>query len=438
MRNDGASAEPEARTSLGSAPVVGVNLASFALIFESSALTVALPALARDWQASPSALRWIADASLLTTALLLMFAGRWSDDTGTRRVMRLGLIGVGACSLAAAAAPSAAWLIGIRLVQGVFAALVIPGTLGLLRLFIPDENDRLRAMTWWTGISLAGSAIGPIVGGLIVDAGRWRGIFALPALLVCAAWWCLRERKGDVRAPSGCEGEADRGHPHRAEGDAAPASTDRRRERPVLLPLALLKDRAFLASNLASASVYFAVYGLSFALATSLPDALSSSSLSTGIYMTPPAIMMLVLASPVARVGTGDRAWWIAAIGATMCAIGLVLLSTLIEHATPLTLISTTAFIGVGFALSLGPLNALMMARPSPEDSNAASAFSNVTARAAGFAAIALGGMLTISALMALVGAGTAGWMSIVCRRQRHAGAQTGHSDRLGEPAIRQ
>jgi MFS transporter, DHA2 family, multidrug resistance protein len=163
-----------------SAPVVGVNLASFALIFENSALTIALPTLAGEWRVPAPTLRWIADASLLTTALLLLFAGRWSDQTGTRRVMRLGLSGVMACALAAAAAPSVAWLIAIRLIQGAFVALVIPGTLGLLRLFIPDEKERLRAMTWWTGISLAGSATGPIVGGLIVDAGIWRGIFALP------------------------------------------------------------------------------------------------------------------------------------------------------------------------------------------------------------------------------------------------------------------
>jgi MFS family permease len=70
---------------------VGLNLASFALIFENSALTVALPALAGEWDASPSTMRWIADASLLTTALMLMFAGRWSDEAGTRQVMRLGL-----------------------------------------------------------------------------------------------------------------------------------------------------------------------------------------------------------------------------------------------------------------------------------------------------------------------------------------------------------
>src|SRR5262245_39660641 len=129
--------------SIRSAPIAGVNLASFALILENSALTVALPALAREWQAQPSTLRWIADASLLATALLLMFAGRWSDAAGTRRVMRLGLLGVAACSLAATAAPSAAWLIGIRLTQGAFAALVIPGTLGLLRLFIKDKEERL-------------------------------------------------------------------------------------------------------------------------------------------------------------------------------------------------------------------------------------------------------------------------------------------------------
>jgi hypothetical protein len=135
------------------------------------------------------------------------------------------------------------------------------------------------------------------------------------------AWWCLRPREGDPPAHSHCA--------HRSRRDG-------------LLPIALLKDRAFMASNLASGSVYFAVYGLSFALATSLPESLSSSSLRTGLHMAPAAVMML---------------------------------------------------------------DALTMERPSPEDSNAASAFGHIAARVAGFAAIALGGMMTASASLALVAA---------------------------------
>ena len=74
----------------------------------------------------------------------------------------LGLIGTAACAIAASLASAVEWLIAIRLVQGACAALVVPGTLGLLRLFIPDDEERLRAMTWWSGISIAGSAAGPI------------------------------------------------------------------------------------------------------------------------------------------------------------------------------------------------------------------------------------------------------------------------------------
>jgi sugar phosphate permease len=394
-----------------SAPLIGVNLASFALIFESSALNVALPTIAREWKASPSTLEWIAGASLLTTALLLMFAGRWSDDAGTRRVMRIGLMGELGCAVAACVVPSAAWLIAIRLLQGALASLIIPGTLGLLRLFIPDEQDRLRAMTWWTGVSLAGSAAGPIVGGLIVDAGVWRGIFLIPASLALVSWWLLRVRDGEAPTESACDRDD---HHERSDDPNEPPAPSRH----ALLPMALLRDRCFIASNVASAGVYFAVYGLSFALATKLPDALSSSSLQTGLYMAPPAVMTLLLASPVARLGSGRGAWWGAAIGAAVCAVGLGTLAALVDHTTALTLVLLTALIGVGFALSLGPLDALMMKRVSPEDSNAASAFGHVTARVAGFAAIALGGTLTASALAAAVGAGTAALMAIVARRE--------------------
>jgi MFS family permease len=369
--------------------VIGVNLASFALILESSALTVALPVLAREWRASASAQRWILDASLLTTALLLFFAGRLSDAKGTRRIMRLGLVGVAACAVAAAFAWSPRWLIAIRLIQGACAALVIPGTLGLLRLLIPDDEDRLRAMAWWSAITIGASAAGPIAGGLIVDAVGWRAIFALPALLSMIAWWCLRVR-GSSRRDS--DGECNR---------ALPALS------------MLLKDRAFLASNVASGSLYFAVYGLSFALATKLPESLSSSSLQTGLYMAPPAMMMLALASPVAYISSPAGRWRSAVVGAAVCAAGLYLLATTIERATPINLVAITALIGVGFALTLGPLDALMMERPSRENSNLASAFGHVSARLAGFAAIATGGMPEASAVMAVVAAATASLMLV-------------------------
>jgi MFS family permease len=420
--------------------IAGVNLASFALIFESSALTVAVPALAREWRAPMTTMEWVADASLLTSALLLLFAGRLSDEKGTRRVMRLGLIGTAACAVAASLAPAAGWLITVRLIQGACAALVVPGTLGLLRLFIPEGEERLRAMTWWSGISTAGSAAGPIVGGLIVDAGAWRLIFVLPTLLSIVAWWCLRQRTGDAPAQSHCVSGADRGgrprtqalisghRPRAARRGPRGGRSGRAGRAPgarALLPIALLKDPAFVASNVVSGSVYFAVYGLSFALATNLPESLSASSLQTGLYMMAPALVMLVLASPVARASAGDRGWWFAAAGGSICAAGLFALAAVVEQATPLSVFAITTLIGVGFALTLGPLDALMMQRPSPEDSNTASAFGHVTARVAGFSAISIGGAMTASASIALAGAAIAGLMAVMLRTVRNSSTAT-------------
>jgi MFS family permease len=400
--------------------VAGVNLASFALIFESSALTVAVPAIAREWRASMATMQWVADASLLTSALLLLVAGRLSDEKGTRRMMRLGLIGTASCAIAASLTAASEWLITVRLIQGACAALVIPGTLGLLRLFIPEDEPRLRAMTWWSAICISGGAAGPIAGGLMVDAGAWRAIFGLPALLSLIAWWCLRQRDGDVPPQSHCESDADRDEHRLQDGRAI--------GRRALIPIALLTDRAFVASNLASGSVYFAVYGLSFALATSLPESLAPSTLRTGLYMTAPAVVMLVLASPVARVGAGDRGWWFAAIGGSICAAGLFMLAPILELARPLMVAAVTALIGVGFALTLGPLDALMMSRASPENSNAASAFGHVAARIAGFSAIAAGGAITASASIALAGAAIAGLMAVMPRDRAGAVADRHHS----------
>jgi hypothetical protein len=219
------------------------------------------------------------------------------------------------------------------LIQGACVALVVPGTLGLLRLFIPNDQERLRAMTWWSGISLAGSGAGPIAGGLSVDANAWRAIFVLPILLSIVAWWCLRQREGDAPAQAHCERRIDR---HGLFADRVVEGSGIPREQPRLCQPVLRGLRAVVRAGDEPAEVALVVFGAN----RFLHDDASGHDVA--------------LASPIARVSTGERGWWFAAIGASLCAMGLFALAAIAEQATPATLITITALVGAGFAFALG------------------------------------------------------------------------------------
>ncbi|MGW6731589.1 MFS transporter [Streptomyces sp. NPDC055013] len=145
---------------------------------DGTVLTVAQPALQRDLGASFAQVQWTSTGYLIAVASLLVFAGRLGDRYGHHRLFGIGMLGFGAASAGIALAPGVGWVIGLRVAQGVFGALLQPATLGMLRAAFPP--DRLRKpIAVRTAAIGAAAAAGPVLGGALVAGPGWRAVFLL-------------------------------------------------------------------------------------------------------------------------------------------------------------------------------------------------------------------------------------------------------------------
>ncbi|MBT2416574.1 MFS transporter [Streptomyces sp. ISL-22] len=145
---------------------------------DGTVLTVAQPTLQRDLGASLAQVQWTSTGYLIGVASLLVFAGRLGDRYGHHRVFGVGMLGFGAASAGIAVAPGAGWVIGLRVVQGVFGALLQPATLGMLRAAFPPDRLRTPIAVRTAAIGVAAAA-GPVVGGALVAGPGWRAVFLL-------------------------------------------------------------------------------------------------------------------------------------------------------------------------------------------------------------------------------------------------------------------
>ena len=178
-------ASAEARW-LVAASVLGSGIA----LLDGTVVNIALPAIGRELGAGMTTQQWIVDGYLLTLSALLLNGGVAGDRYGRRRIFLAGLIVFTAASLACGLAPSIGWLIGARLAQGIGAAALVPGSLALIDAGIV-EADRGRAVGIWAGMSGVTTALGPFIGGWLVDSASWRWVFYLNVPLAVAVAWIV-------------------------------------------------------------------------------------------------------------------------------------------------------------------------------------------------------------------------------------------------------
>src|SRR5471030_1972291 len=160
-------------------------IGSAVVFLDGSVVNLALPHIGKDLGGGFGAMQWIMDGYLLSLSALILLGGSLGDIFGQRRIYFTGLIGFGIASLICGLAPNASVLIGMRVVQGVFGALLVPSALAIINTNFP-ANMRGVAIGRWTGFSAIVTAIGPLVGGYLVDVASWRWIFFIniPLLVV--------------------------------------------------------------------------------------------------------------------------------------------------------------------------------------------------------------------------------------------------------------
>ncbi|MEV4461133.1 MFS transporter, partial [Microbispora sp. NPDC049633] len=162
--------------------------AAMIVALDGTVLVVAQPSLRRDLAASVTQVQWTSTGYMVAVAALLVIAGRLGDRYGHRRLLVAGVLGFAAASAGIALAPTAGWVIGLRVVQGVFGAFVQPATLALLRLAYPADRLGTAIAVRTSAIGVAGAA-GPVLGGVVVAELGWRTVFVLniPAAVLIAA-----------------------------------------------------------------------------------------------------------------------------------------------------------------------------------------------------------------------------------------------------------
>jgi EmrB/QacA subfamily drug resistance transporter len=417
--------------------LVAAILASSLGFIDGSIVSIAIPAIRENLSATLAQVQWINNSYLLVLSALILTAGTIGDRFGLRRVFGLGILMFVAASVGCASASSPQILIAARCVQGVGAALMIPGSLAIISKAYPKE-ERGRAIGIWAAFSALTTALGPILGGAVLSFGSdaaWRLIFAVNVPIGAVALWLLAyrvpaDRPGEAR-PLDLPGSvlafvglgliawaltgsgSEHGIPsaqHAVLFGAAGVATlgvflwvERRSPHP-MMPLDLFRIGAFSASNLVTFLLYFALSAILFYLPMTLISGWGLSAAETGVIFVPLTVAVAVGSGPIGRLSkqTGPRP--LIATGAALVAVAYAVLAVGIGWQTFLgqsfwgLIFPAMCVMGLGMAFVVAPLSTAVMGSVGDEFAGAASGINNAVSRIAGLIAVALmGGVASVA-----------------------------------------
>jgi EmrB/QacA subfamily drug resistance transporter len=305
--------------------------ALFMIMLDNTVVNVALPSIQRSLNASTSSLEWTVNAYTLSFAVLLVTGGRLGDLFGRRKIFLAGVVIFASASAAIGFSPSDTWLVAWRAVQGVGSALMMPATLSIITNAFPPE-ERGKAIGTWAGVSAMALAIGPVVGGFLVESVSWQSIFFLnvPVAVgaVVIALFAVRESRDETVARSVdipgvatltiglaalvlalVEGnEWGWGSARElamfavaAVGLTAFALVERRRESP-MVDFSFFRSRTFLGANIVAFIVSFAMLAMFFFLALYMQNIRGYSPLEAGVRFLPSTVMIIIIAPLAGRL----------------------------------------------------------------------------------------------------------------------------------------
>ncbi len=399
--------------------ILATVLGSGIAFLDGTVVNVALPTIGRELGGGLAVQQWVLDGYLLTLSSLLLLGGALGDRYGRRRVFVAGLIAFTLASLGCGLAPTGGVLVAARLVQGIGAAALVPGSLALIDSTIAPA-DRGRAIGVWAGMSGVTSALGPFLGGWLVDAASWRWVFFINVPLAAVAVYVALRHVGESRG-AGTTGRLDyvgaasvtvglsgvifalievpaRGWTVLTVAAfvvGAGALTafpiiEGRHPNP-LLPLGIFRSAQFSGANLTTLAVYSALGGGMFLLALQLQQSMGYSALAAGLATMPITVIML-LASP--RIGafaqqTGPRV--LMTVGPVVAGGGLALLARVTPGASyDSAVLPAVLVFGLGLSITVAPLTSTVLAAVSEEHVGAASGVNNAVSRLASLLAVAV------------------------------------------------
>lgn len=410
-------------TPAGRRALATVILGSGIAMLDGTVVNIAVPHIGASLGATLGQMQWVVNGYMLSLASLILVGGALGDRLGRRRCYLVGVAGFGLASALCAAAQEPGQLIALRVLQGFFGALLTPGSLSILQSGF-RESDRAGAIGTWAGVSGIATAIGPLVGGFLLDHGGWRWIFAINVplcLLVLVLGRGLpesrddeaRQRPFDVRgAVAGVVALAVTTYVLTAWRTAPwvlsvvlavlavaiwTAFVRLERHPAAMLPVELFRSRVFTAANLMTFLVYGALGAAMFLLILQLQVTSGYGPVAAGLAALPITLAMLLLSSRMARLAqrTGPRLPM--SIGPLICAAGMLPLAWVGDPAPYWTRVfpGITIF-ALGLSTLVAPLTAAVLAAAPDRHAGIASGINNAVARS--------GSLLAVAALPALVG----------------------------------
>jgi EmrB/QacA subfamily drug resistance transporter len=403
------------------ATILGSSLA----FIDGSVVNVALPALAHDLKVGPANLPWAINAYLLPLGALILLGGALGDHFGRRRLFLIGLTAFTFATIVCAAAPSLAWFLAARGLQGLGAALLMPNSLAILGGAFTGEA-RGRAIGTWAAAGALAVALGPIVGGWVVDSVGWRTIFLLNLPIAAAAgylgWKYLEERTESQRAaPLDAFGagiataglglltfaltRASESHAGYASASAAGAGIvllgaflwyEAKLGDRALMPLAMFAAPTFVGLNLLTFFLYGSLGGLVVLLPFFLIRIESWLSLAAGAALLPVPVLIGMGSRFMGRVASRYGARLPLAIGCGLVGMGLALYARIGTHGINywLDIFPPTLLVALGMGACVAPLTTAVMVSVDADRVGLASGFNNAVARIAGLIATALLGFV--------------------------------------------
>ncbi|NJC15761.1 EmrB/QacA subfamily drug resistance transporter [Micromonospora profundi] len=429
-------------TAAGRGTLLAAVLASGMVFLDSTVVNVALPKLGQDLDANVADLQWTVNGYLLMLAAFVLLGGALGDRFGRRRVFLIGVVWFTVASVLCGLAQGTGALIAARFLQGIGGALLTPGSLSVLQAsFHPD--DRGRAIGAWAGLSGVSTALGPFIGGWLIDALSWRWIFflnvPLAVLVVLAAVrWVPESRDENVsrtQGPGRTRRRFDvagallgalalagityalidapaRGHTSAPVLVAALVGVlaavafvllERRRGDTAMLPTGLFSSRLFSVLNIFTVVVYAALGGFTFFFAVYLQNVVEWSAFRTGIALLPMTVLLLVGSARAGALSARIGPRLPLAVGPVVAAAGLLLLRGVGPGASYWRdVLPGVLLFGLGLTLVVAPLTASVLAAVQDRFSGVASGFNNAASRA--------GGLLAVAALPLLVGLSGGGY----------------------------
>jgi EmrB/QacA subfamily drug resistance transporter len=407
------------------------------VMLDNTVVNVALPTLSRDLGAGVSGLQWIVDGYVLALASLLLTGGILGDRYGRKRMFLTGLAVFTLSSLACGLSATSSQLIGFRALQGIGAALLLPGTLSIITVTFPP-HERARAIGLWAGVSGLALALGPTLGGYMVEHIGWESVFFLNVPIGIVGFLVatrnvresVSEQARQLDIPGLLLGTGTLFFVTYALIEAnqfgwsdplivgslvlaavllvAFLSWEHRTPR-AMMPLAFFRIPAFSAGNLVAFSVALAMFGTFFFLSLYMQLIRGYSPFGAGVRFLPLTLLIIVTAPNAGRYAQRHGSRGPMSLGLVLAGTGLFLFAFLTDSTPYPLMVPVMIMMGLGMGMTMAPMTAAVMNAVGPQRAGLGSAMTNTSREVGGVFGIALLGTILTTRLKSSLTSGLVG-----------------------------